>query len=437
MNVNEANDLLMRGALDAPGLFPRLEALQDSPFRFRTEFGLERLPEEPGLLLIRGARQYGKSTWLESELRDTIKAYGGGSAFYINGDELADAEALVRVVRGLVPLFRADAGVRRLFIDEITAVKDWERGLKRLLDAGELRRVLVVTTGSKATDLRRGAERLPGRKGRLARTHYWFTPVSFAEFARVAGAKLGADLLPAYMIAGGCPVACAEIAAHGRSPEYIAVMVRDWLFGECASAGRDRGALIGVMEALLARGGTPVGQLQLARAAGLANNTVAAGYVEMLSDLMCVGSALAFDANTKTAVRRRPAKFPFINLLAASMFHPARLRTVADFRSLPPEEQGRFHEWLVAQELWRRAAIAGEETPEQLLYWQTKEHELDYVVAPDRYIEVKRGRTGPLEFAWFARAFPHARLTVVGADRFQAGNVRGVLPEEFLFGEGA
>jgi hypothetical protein len=51
-------------------------------------------------------------------------------------------------------------------------------------------------------------------------------------------------------------------------------------------------------------------------------------------------------------------------------------------------------------------------------------------------VEVKRGRTDALEFAWFARAFPQARLTVVGADRFAAGNVRGVSPEEFLFGEG-
>jgi len=42
----------------------------------------------------------------------------------------------------------------------IDVVGQWSGGLA---DAGELRRVLLVTTGSKAADLRRGAERPPGR----------------------------------------------------------------------------------------------------------------------------------------------------------------------------------------------------------------------------------------------------------------------------------
>jgi predicted AAA+ superfamily ATPase len=46
----------------------------------------------------------------------------------------------------------------------------WEKSIKRLIDAGELNRVLLVTTGSKATDLRRGFEKLPGRKGKLSRS---------------------------------------------------------------------------------------------------------------------------------------------------------------------------------------------------------------------------------------------------------------------------
>jgi predicted AAA+ superfamily ATPase len=432
VNVSEINDCLLHGRLDASGLFPHLESLDESPFRFQIDFGLAELPAQPGLLLIRGARQYGKSTWLEARLRATVETFGPGSAFYLNGDEIADAEQLAATIRALLPMFRRDAGVRRLFLDEITAVPDWERVLKRLLDAGELRRVLVVSTGSRATDLRRGAERLPGRKGRLQRTTYWFTPLPYAEFVRVCGKRLGADALPTYLLAGGCPIACAELAANGRLPEHVPAMVRDWVLGECSASGRDRGSLLAVLAAVLARGGTPIGQANLARAAGLANNTVAAGYVELLADLMCLGSAFAWDANQKVAIRRRPAKFPLINLLVATTFHPNRLRSVADFRSLPPEEQGRFHEWLVAQEIWRRTAIRGEELPEQLHYWQSATHGLDYVLAPDHFVEVKRGRTGAVEFGWFPRAFPGARLTVIGADRFDADRVRGMTLEQFL-----
>ena len=96
-------------------------------------------------------------------MRDTVREHGAGTAFFLDGDYLRDANHLSDEVSRLAAAYRADAPVRRLFIDEITAVTDWERGLKRVLDRGELRRVLVVTTGSRATDLRHGSEGLPGQ----------------------------------------------------------------------------------------------------------------------------------------------------------------------------------------------------------------------------------------------------------------------------------
>jgi predicted AAA+ superfamily ATPase len=209
-------------------------------------------------------------------------------------------------------------------------------------------------------------------------------------------------------------------------------MVRDWIFGECALSGRDRASLIAVWEAILQRGGTPIGQANLARDAGLANNTVAAGYLELLADLTCVGTALAWDESRQVAVRRRPAKFPPINLLSAIAFDRSRLRTVADFRALPEEVQGRWFEWLVAQEVWRRAARRGDAVPDTLLYWQSKEHELDYVVRPDLMLEVKRGSTSAMEFGWFPRTFPRAELWIIGADTFSGQRIRGRTLAELL-----
>lgn len=432
MDVSQVNEHLLHGRLDATGIFPHLEALARSPFIFRVEFGLPELPRTAGVILVRGPRQYGKSTWLEGELRASALAFGPATAFYLNGDELGDAHELVQAIRELLPLYRRDATVRRLFLDEVTAVAGWERALKQLIDPGELRNVLVVTTGSKATDLRRGVERLPGRKGRLSRSAYLFTPLSFAEFSRVCGAALGEDALVAYLLCGGCPIAAAEIAAHARLPEFVIEMVRDWMFGECAASGRDRASLIGVWDVVLRRGGSPIGQAAVAREAGLANNTVASGYLQLLGDLMSLGTAFAWDAGRKISVRRKPAKFPPINLLAAVAFDRARLRTVEDFRALAPEIQGRWFEWLVAQEIARRAALRGDESPEVLHYWEGGDHEIDYVVRPDLWIEVKRGGTSALEYAWFARTLPRARLRVVGRDRFEAERIAGSTLEDLL-----
>jgi hypothetical protein len=86
------------------------------------------------------------------------------------GDYIAGPDELERDLESLMSYFPQEASVRRLFIDEITAVAGWQKAIKRLADRGVLRKVLLITTGSKAGDIQREAELLPGRKGKLARS---------------------------------------------------------------------------------------------------------------------------------------------------------------------------------------------------------------------------------------------------------------------------
>jgi hypothetical protein len=67
-----------------------------------------------------------------------------------------------------------------------------------------------------------------------------------------------------------------------------------------------------------------------------------------------------------------------------------------------------------------------------MLYWQSAEREVDFVLDPETFLEVKIGRTSALEFSWFARTFPRARLVVVGEDRVATDSVAGSTMEEFL-----
>ncbi len=144
---------------------------------------------------------------------------------------------------------------------------------------------------------------------------------------------------------------------------------------------------------------------------------------------------VARQTNKGRVNRRRPCKYHFTNTLVAVAWHPARLRTLDDFRALPGDERAKFVEWLVAQELWRRAAVRGEETPEQMAFWQASGHELDFVTSPQSAVEVKIGSTNPLEFAWFPRTFAKASLTVIGHDRWAAIRLTGTTLEEFLLAD--
>lgn len=433
MNVGLINEALRIGNLDEEGVFPHLDTLKNARFIFRTHFGLEKLPVEPGFIAVRGPRQYGKSTWLESKLKQTVEEFGAGSGFYLNGDEIIDFTELMEKIRVLAGMFHPAASVRRIFIDEITAVHDWERAIKRLVDAGELRRVLLITTGSKASDLRRGIERMPGRKGKLDRNSYLFLPVSYSEFKNVCGPYLKAKTLLTYLLSGGCPIACRELAESGTLPEYVITLIREWILGEITASGRHREILLKIFEMLFRFGGTPVGYSKLARECAVANNTVAAGYIELLGDLLCVVPGFSWDYSRKITVHREPCKFQIINLLAMIAWHSTRVRSIHDFNALESKDQGKFWEWLVAQELWRQQALISNEPPSSLNFWKSKSHELDFVEDQNNFIEVKKGPTTPFEFNWFIRDFPKsAKLTVISQSKYETDRIRGITFEQFL-----
>jgi len=436
MDVNTRNRLFSTGDIDRIDLWPKIAEYEDQARTFRFTFGLDELPAQPGILLIRGPRQYGKSTWLELALRDTLLENGPGSAYFLNSDDIADEDDLEGHITTLLPSFRPDARVKRLFVDEISAVPRWERALKRLVDRGELRQVLVVTTGSKATDIRRGAERLPGRKGRLARTEYVFTGISYKDFHAQFHDELGEDTWIAYLLSGGSPIAAKEIWQAGRVPEYFFELNRDWIIGELTRSGRSRQFLIALMRTLFVHAGSRTGYLKLARESGLANNTIAAEYIEQLSDVLSVIPSLQWDPQRGVALQRKPAKFHFINLCVALAFSPNRMTTVDDFKRLPPEERSKWLEWLVAQEIFRRQCIAGIEDPATLWFWASKDHEVGFVDARKQMYEVKVGRSGPLDFGWFPRAFPKRRLLVIGGGEFRSSSVKGITLEQFLLADG-
>lgn len=70
--IQEVNKALESGEIDKSGIFPHLDALKASAFVFDIDFGLKTLPIELGIIMVRGPRQYGKSTWLEQQLKMTI-----------------------------------------------------------------------------------------------------------------------------------------------------------------------------------------------------------------------------------------------------------------------------------------------------------------------------------------------------------------------------
>jgi hypothetical protein len=94
-----------------------------------------------------------------------------------------DRFELIETLKVYFQIFERKAGEPRyLFIDEITAVEDWQKSIKYPVDIGLLENSLLILTGFSAFDLKRSSERLPGRKGYGEDLVY--LPLTFGEFLK-------------------------------------------------------------------------------------------------------------------------------------------------------------------------------------------------------------------------------------------------------------
>jgi len=138
---------------------------------------------------LRGPRQVGKTTLIKLLIKDLLteatEVKDAKSIFYYTCDIIANEKELTEVINEYLDWSGAfQLGRKYLFLDEISSVKNWEKGLKYLVDTGTLRNTSVILTGSHAIDIKHSIERLPGRRGEGNETlNKILLPMKFAEFA--------------------------------------------------------------------------------------------------------------------------------------------------------------------------------------------------------------------------------------------------------------
>jgi len=123
------------------------------------------------IYVLRGPRQVGKSTLLKLKIRSFIQSgMKPRRVFYWPCDLVGGPENLAAIVTAYLNLARRDEA-NRLYIvlDEISSVRDWQKGIKSLYDSGRLRNCTVVLTGSHSIDLRKASETLARRRGEIHR----------------------------------------------------------------------------------------------------------------------------------------------------------------------------------------------------------------------------------------------------------------------------
>ncbi|MDP2989339.1 MAG: AAA family ATPase [Kiritimatiellota bacterium] len=142
--------------LEAPGAFsqldPHLRRLNQQRLVYRFPL-LEHLPRhKAGIYSVTGGRQIGKSTVLKQWMADMLAAGVNPSQLvYFTGEVINDHHALVQLISEHLKSV-GGKGLVHVLLDEVTYVKDWDKGVKFLADAGLLEDVVLVLTGVRLGD---------------------------------------------------------------------------------------------------------------------------------------------------------------------------------------------------------------------------------------------------------------------------------------------
>lgn len=275
---------------------PHLMLLEAQPLRLPAAFVTGLDLRDPGIHILRGPRQVGKSTDLKLLVERALQAgFPPRSIVYLAMDLLEDQSLsdFARSVQRAKAL--ADEECPGLILlDEVTAVGRWQTAVKALWDDGTIRDDVVVCTGSSAIDLQRGAaERLPGRRG--AGIDHVVLPQSFAAFAHAVGKNIppspsltvaelrepeGEALLaemrlhgPAlesalrsYLRFGGLPAAVAEALRGAHEPSRrVKGVVEDSLVREIQRRGGSMPAARALLERVVRSLGSKISWSSMAR----------------------------------------------------------------------------------------------------------------------------------------------------------------------------
>lgn len=177
---------------------------------------------------VRGPRQVGKTTLVKLMIRELLHKDVKPSRriFYWTCDLVEGPKELVRILEEYISTTRSLTKDRLyIFLDEISAVRDWQRGIKYLHDIGRLRNTTVIMTGSHSLDIRRAAERLPGRRGEVKEVmDKVFLPMKFSEYAETRSSELRGLLIELDLLKHQSRIDLISQIGEGKLPERIRLL---------------------------------------------------------------------------------------------------------------------------------------------------------------------------------------------------------------------
>jgi len=387
---------------------PHLRHLDQAPFR-RTPAVLAALRvDQPNVYTLRGPRQVGKTTLLKQLAVRLVRDDGWDPrrVVYYPLDLIDHPRQIVDLVQRVKAAYPAGREQRWCFLlDEVSSVPDWQRGIKYLRDNTDAVDDSFVLTGSSARDIRRGGERLPGRRGPDTDLDKLLLPLSFSEFVQATrpGLRLPSRISPAqlltddghalvqetmlsfdeleralelYAVTGGFPSAVADHLRQGRVSPRVVGDLWDIVAGDVDRWGRQRVEALRVLGRLVRGLGSMTTWQALAVDMGVSGPT-AEGYAELLADAFLVLIVYFRELDGRVAPRKGKKLYTV---------DPLILQIPAAIEGGPLPAIPQVVENLVGLALFRACETDLAESfrlPQALCFWRTsRDREIDFLAGP-------------------------------------------------------
>ena len=405
-------------------------------------------PDNTVVYTLRGPRQIGKTTLIKLQIKQLLDDGAPPlHIMYYTLDLARGPEDVVDVIETYMKYAERRRGKSRcyVFLDEISSVPNWQKGIKWLVDVGRLWNTTVLVTGSHTLDIKSASERLPGRRGIVKNGHdKMLLPMSFREYVLALNPDLGGlieectptleskksllrnmaeneiddtlyrlflyqkdlnNLLDEYMVTGGIPKIVSKYAQSSTlaDPDYETYLHA--LTGEWSRIHKNTSLLNQLGRRLVLSMGNRISWSRLAKMAGLSGPGIAADYADTLERLFMLVVVYKFDEQNPRTLTSADKKIYFADPYIFHMFRTwtgisPMLDSSIKFLD-DAENKGRVLESVVANHLIRLAfeltmKKSTFEHHDHVFYWiDKKRREVDFVM-DDRSgirmaIEVKLG----------------------------------------------
>ena len=185
------------------GKFPEEDAnisdWNQSSFKWKPRLSAT-IENEEVIYILRGPRRVGKTTLVKLRIKNLLEeGVSPENVLYFPCDAVENPKQLKTVIDNYLDQQRRHGEWAFLFLDEISMLTNWQNTVKILYDAGRFKDCTVVLTGSHSIDLRKGAESLSGRRGKIEKLKYG-TPdkvllsAKFSEYVETLDVKLSNEI---------------------------------------------------------------------------------------------------------------------------------------------------------------------------------------------------------------------------------------------------